>query len=168
MENNKKVSCVVFLDVDGVLNTRKTCERTPSGLYYGVDGARVELLAIAMKHIGAEGVVLTTTWKDMQEGDEDYLYLLENLKAYGIEVVGKTKEERFLDRAEGIVEYLKLHPEIEEFVILDDRHFDFDLYDKLWESYIDTQARGIEYSIAVSATPSVAAILFLDAIEKNR
>ena len=35
---------VVFLDVDGVLNTRTTCQRTPDG-YTGIDDARVSILA---------------------------------------------------------------------------------------------------------------------------
>ena len=38
----------VFLDVDGVLNTRTTCQHTPDG-YTGIDDARVEILANAIK-----------------------------------------------------------------------------------------------------------------------
>ena len=38
----------VFLDVDGVLNTRTTCQHTPDG-YTGIDNARVEILANAIK-----------------------------------------------------------------------------------------------------------------------
>ena len=39
---------VVFLDVDGVLNTRTTVKRTPYG-YTGIDDARVKILANALK-----------------------------------------------------------------------------------------------------------------------
>ena len=33
-----------FLDIDDVLNTRTTCERSPEG-YKGIDEARVEILS---------------------------------------------------------------------------------------------------------------------------
>ncbi|MBS7340156.1 MAG: hypothetical protein KIH00_07920 [Lachnospiraceae bacterium] len=41
------MSFVVFLDVDGVLNTRTTCERAPSEMYKGIDEARIKILANA-------------------------------------------------------------------------------------------------------------------------
>ena len=166
MDKNIRMSSVVFLDVDGVLNTRRTCVQAPSGIYVGVDDARIAILANAMKETGADGVVLTTTWKDMREDEEDYVYLRESLNKYGIKILGKTKEEKFSEREEGILKYLELHSEIEEYIILDDQHFGFQDYSKLWESFIDTQGRGIEHSIAASKTPSVMAILFLDAIKK--
>jgi len=59
-----------------------------------------------------------------------------------------------------------MQPEIEEFVILDDNHFGYNGYSKLWESFIDTHGMGIEHSSAASKTPSIAAILFVDAIKK--
>lgn len=40
----KNKEFVVFLDVDGVLNSRTTVQRTPEG-YQGIDDARVELLS---------------------------------------------------------------------------------------------------------------------------
>lgn len=166
MDNNIRMNSVVFLDVDGVLNTRRSCVHAPSGVYVGVDEARIAILANSMKETGTDGVVLTTTWKDLKEDDEDFIYLIESLNKHGIQVLGKTKEERFFEREEGILQYLELHPEIEGFVILDDQHFGFSDYSKLWESFIDTQGRGIENSITASKMPSVPAILFLDAIKK--
>lgn len=166
MKNNIRMNFVVFLDVDGVLNTRRTCMHTPSGVYVGVDEARIDILSNSMKENCVDGVILTTTWKSMREDDEDYIYLVRSLDKYGIKILGKTEEEWFSQREEGILKYLELHPEIEEFVILDDQHFGFEDYSKLWESFIDTQGRGIEHSVVASKTPSVAAILFLDAIQK--
>lgn len=159
------MSFVVFLDVDGVLNTRRTCVRTPAG-YTGIDEARVELLANAMKEVGAHGVILTTTWKNLPEDDEDYAYLMDNLKRFEIDVLGSTVEELLTKREEGILYFLKEHPEVDEYVILDDQQYKFELHRKLWESFLDTQGRGLEYAIAASKTPSVPAILFLDAIKK--
>ena len=166
MKNSIKMNFVVFLDVDGVLNTRTSCVHAPSGVYVGVDEARIVILSNSMKQTSADGVILTTTWKDLREDDEDYIYLVESLDKHGIKILGKTKEERFTRREEGILKYLELHPEIEEFVILDDQHFGFEDYSKLWESFIDTQGMGIEHATFASKTPSVPAILFLDAIKK--
>lgn len=166
MKVNKRIRFVVFLDVDGVLNTRRTCVHAPSGRYVGGDETRIAILANSMKETCVDGVVLTTTWKNMREDNEDFVYLVESLDKYGIKILGKTKEERDSQRADGILSYLKLHPEIEEFVILDDQHFGFDSYSKLWESFIDTHGLGIENSSVASKTPSISAILFMDAIKK--
>jgi len=166
MNNNTKMNFVVFPDVDGVLNTRKTCTVAPSGVCFGVEENRLDILSKVMRDVGADGVVLTTTWKNLKEDNEDYIYLIGSLEKHGVKVFGKTKEDKFSLRAEGILGFLESHPEIEEFVILDDQHFGFEGYSKLWEGFIDTQARGIEYGIAASKTPSVSVMLFLDAIEK--
>ena len=42
---------VIFLDVDGVLNTTTTVQKTPDG-YTGIDDARVEVLAKTIEKIG--------------------------------------------------------------------------------------------------------------------
>lgn len=158
---------VIFLDVDGVLNSRTSCVSTPSKKYKGVEPKRVELLAKAMELTGAGGVVLTSTWKDMREDDEDYIYLVESLLKDGIQVVGKTKEDGwFQRRGTGVIRYLKEHPEVKEYVILDDQHFDFHNDRHLWENFLDTRGIGIENSVCASETPSVAAMLFLDAIQR--
>ena len=157
---------VIFLDVDGVLNTKKTCVSAPSGNVVGIDEMRVAILANSMKETDAKGVVLTTTWKNLREDSEDYIYLLKSLDKYGVKVLGKTEEERGARREDGILNYLKFHPEISEFVILDDQHFGFKNYSKLWESFIDTHGIGIEHGSAASKTPSISAILFLKAIQK--
>ena len=81
-------------------------------------------------------------------------------------MLGKTEEEQGARREDGILNYLELHPEIEDFVILDDQNFGFKNYSKLWESFIDTHGTGIEHGSAASKTPSVPAILFLKSIQK--
>ena len=47
----KNADFVVFLDVDGVLNSRTTVQRTPEG-YQGIDDARVELLSNVIRRMG--------------------------------------------------------------------------------------------------------------------
>lgn len=80
----KKNNCfVVFLDVDGVLNTRTTCQRTPDG-YTGIDDARVSILSKAIAKFGGADIVLTSDWKDMRETDDDYIYLQSKLSQYGL------------------------------------------------------------------------------------
>lgn len=48
----KNKSFVIFLDIDGVLNSRSTVKKTPDG-YQGIDDARVEVLAKWELHITA-------------------------------------------------------------------------------------------------------------------
>ena len=161
------MSFVVFLDVDGVLNTRTSCVRTPSAKYYGVEESRISLLSYAMSTAGANGVVLTTTWKNMRPNDEDYIYLIEALKNYDIKVLGRTKERWGSQREEGIKDYLEENPEINEYVILDDNQYGFDDYTKMWERFLDTKGKGIENATYASRTPAVETMLFLDAIKER-
>lgn len=150
----------VFLDIDGVLNTKTTCERTPDG-YRGVDEARIDILAKVIKKYESVDLILSSDWKDMNIDDDDYLYLISKLKKYGLELAGKTVDN-WNNRGEGIIRYLKEHPEIDEFVILDDNTFDFPNYPKLWDSLLLTN--GIERAEFASKTPTVETIIFRDYI----
>lgn len=151
----------VFLDIDGVLNTRTTVEHTPNG-YQGIDDARVEVMAKAIQKYGGADIVLSSDWKDMRPEDEDIDYLISKLAKYGLKLEGKTVDH-WNNRGEGIVRYLEEHPEIDEYVILDDNKFDFMDYEKLWERLLITN--GIEFAEFASETPAVEAILFLDDIK---
>ena len=152
----------VFLDVDGVLNTKTTCQHTPDG-YTGIDDARVKILANAIKMYDCYEVILTSDWKKMGEYDDDYLYLLEKLDLYGLDIAGKTKDQGN-NRGEGIINYLEAHPEIDDYVILDDHKFDFMNYTRLWERLLVTD--GIERAEFASRTPEVEAMVFMDYIKR--
>ena len=152
----------VFLDIDGVLNTRTTCQHTPDG-YTGIDDARVEILANVIKMYDCYEIILISDWKEMGEYDDDYLYLLEKLDLYGLDISGKTKDQGN-NRGKGIINYLKSHPEIDDYVILDDHEFDFMDYTQLWERLLLTD--GIERAEFASRTPEVEAIIFMDYIRK--
>lgn len=156
------MSFVVFLDVDGVLNTKTTCRRTPDG-YTGIDDARVEILANALKMYDRYEVILTSDWKEMDECEDDYLYLLEKLDLYGLRISGKTIDKGN-NRGEGIMNYLKDHPEIDDYVILDDSRYDFRDHVQLWERLLLT--KGIEKAEFASKTPAVETMIFLDYIRK--
>ena len=153
---------VVFLDVDGVLNTRTTCQRTPDG-YTGIDDPRVEILAKVLEKYDFHEVVLTSDWKALDEHDDDYLYLQEKLKLYGLCISGKTNDNGS-NRGEGILEFLKVHPEIDDYVILDDQKFDFRNYTELWERLLITD--GIERAEFASRTPEVETMIFMDYIKE--
>ena len=155
------MSFIVFLDVDGVLNSRNTVERSPDG-YRGVDHLRVKVLADVINKYGGGELVITSDWKILAS-DDDYEYLANKLKEYGLSVSGKTDDEG-PDRGKGVDEYLKTHPEIEEYVILDDNTFDYDDYPKLWERLLITD--GIEKARPASKTPAVEAIIFMDYINE--
>ena len=68
------------------------------------------------------------------------------------------------NRGEGIIKYLQSHPEIDDYVILDDHEFDFMDYTQLWERLLLTD--GIERAEFASRTPEVEAIIFMDYIWK--
>ena len=157
----KHKSFVVFLDVDGVLNTRTTCKHTPDG-YTGIDDARVSILSQAISKYGDADIVLTSDWKDMKPTDDDYVYLESKLDQFGLLISGKAPGGR-QNRGAGIVAYLEEHPEIEEYVILDDCKFDFEDYKNLWERLLLTD--GIENAKFAAETPAVETIIFLDYIK---
>ena len=161
------MSNVVFLDIDGVLNTWTSCVVAPSGEFKGIDDSRVRILKSAMNIGGFDGVVLTTTWKNIRNDNEDYLYMINLLEKYGITIHGQTKDKFLTGREWGILEYLENHPDVEDFVILDDQHYGFDDHRKLWESYIDTKGLGIENSEYASETPAISAMLFMNGLRQT-
>ncbi|MCR5273079.1 MAG: hypothetical protein K6E13_08855 [Lachnospiraceae bacterium] len=158
------MSNVVFLDIDGVLNTRTSCVAAPSGVVIGIDESRVGVLKKAMDIGGFDGVVLTTTWKNLRKDNVDYLYMTDLLKKHGIQIHGQTEDKFLAGREWGILKYIDLHPEVEEFVIIDDQHYGFDNSSKLWDRYLDKKGQGIENSEYASKTPSISAMLFMDGI----
>lgn len=149
---------VIFLDIDGVLNTTTTVQKTPDG-YTGIDDARVEVLAKTIEKIGGADLVLSSDWKEMKPTDDDYVYLISKLALCGLSIDGQTQDQMY-KRGEGILKYLKAHPEIEEYVVLDDCRFDFQKDRKLWEYLLLTN--GIENAQFASETPAVEAIVFRD------
>lgn len=156
--SKKHNNFVVFLDVDGVLNTKTTVQRTPDG-YTGIDDARVKVLANVINKFGGADIVLSSDWKDMKQTDEDYIYLVSKLEMYGLSISGHTQDS-MNNRGAGIIKYLEDHPEIEEYVILDDCKFDFNDYEQLWERLLLTN--GIERAQFAAKTPAVEAMIFMD------
>ena len=149
---------VVFLDVDGVLNTRTIVQQTPKG-YQGIDDARVEVLTKTIGKFGGADIVLSSDWKELEPTDEDYRYLISKLARYGLVISGHTQDSMY-KRCAGIISYLEEHPEIKEYVILDDCRFDLQSYPELWERLLLTN--GIEHAQFAAVTPAVETMVFLD------
>lgn len=138
---------VVFLDVDGVLNTNST--KTRCGGYIGIDDAKLPLLKEIIDGTGAE-IVLISTWKEHWEKspsrkrlqDDLANHLDERLDSVGLTVSDKTKDKRdgvWYSRGEGILDYLAYHG-VNDFVIIDDLQFDYDGCD-LTDNFVQTTVK---------------------------
>lgn len=109
---------VIFLDVDGVLNNPRTKTRTRDGWRF-VDDYLVERLAQIVRATQAK-VVLSSSWREGWDDNEIYFQdLRRKLVSYNILLQDRTGKWR-KTRAQEIMEYLAQHPEITNYVILDD------------------------------------------------
>lgn len=135
---------VIFLDIDGVLNTPSSESRC--GEYVGIDDEKVKKLKKIVEKTKAE-IVLISTWKKYWRKEEklkplqDYSanYLDEKLAKQGLKAIDKTKDKadgRYLSRGESILEYVYRN-NVENYIILDDCQFDYDGCD-LTDNYIKT------------------------------
>ena len=118
---------VIFMDVDGVLNYAYTKEFSPGSGCIGVAQEPLEALAELVKRTDAT-VVLTSTWKrgwsrTPEFRSKDGQYLHDRLLSVGVELFDKTTDKIF-DRGRGIHEWLSQHPEVTNWVVLDDDIFE--------------------------------------------
>lgn len=121
---------VIFLDIDGVLNTYYTEERTKTGAFF-IEDKKVEILRQMIEQSGAK-IVLSSTWRmgweDIERGYEhtwlakDFIELRDKLQELGVELYDKTPVlDKFMRRrGEEIELYLKDRDDIEGYAILDD------------------------------------------------
>lgn len=116
---------VVFVDIDGVLNDYKTNEYTPDG-YVGIDSDKVEVLSILCKELNLK-IVLSSSWrKEIVNKTLDGLYALSKFSEYNLDIYGSTSFDGSISdakRATQIKAWLDEHPEVEDYIILDDEQF---------------------------------------------
>lgn len=118
---------VIFLDIDGVLAIPGS-GITWHGLV-GISDEMVERLRQIVLDTGAR-IVLSSTWKLGFMGKSltrDAVYLKDKLAEHGLEIddiVRELSDERGIE----IQKYLRRHPEITHFVIIDDDSFDIEPY----------------------------------------
>ena len=125
---------IIFLDVDGVLNCRKSTSRCHG--FIGIDDDKVQRLR---KIVGATGaqIVLTSTWKSdwikeperKSEQNKYGNYLEHQLEKENLCILDKTTDEKSIcDRGEGIFNYLRSH-NVDQWIAIDDEIFgDFEDY----------------------------------------
>ncbi len=127
---------VIFLDIDGVLNTSHfglNDYKNKYGGYLIIDSKKVEILKNICDLTNTK-VVLSTGWKDILDDElkplnKDGEFLLEIFNMYHIPLIGKTKtipkdlgdgkQQKYWKEYE-ILDYLKNHPEVIHFCIIDD------------------------------------------------
>ena len=112
---------VIFLDIDGVLNSDEYLDKVKNsdiqGIERDVDVEKVKLLKRAIDETGAR-VVLSSSWRYTRNAR----YLKELLANYGIRVDSTPyiRDERGLE----IKKWLSENQGVEDFIILDDEIFD--------------------------------------------
>ena len=112
---------VIFLDVDGVLNSDQYFDKTKNldiqGIEADIDIKKIELLKKAINETRAR-VVLSSSWRYTRNGQQ----LKELLSNYGISV----DTTPFIQNKRGleIKQWLAENQNVEDFVILDDEIFD--------------------------------------------
>ena len=121
---------VVFLDIDGVLNSYQYLSRTSmedAGIYNELDPQKVNLLQKLVVQTGAS-IVLSSSWRESFECvkplDAVARNLLEALKEHGLLISSMTPLLTG-KRDEEIRQWLTCHTEVELFVILDDEDYDW-------------------------------------------
>ena len=132
---------VIFLDIDGVLNNYKTTALSPMG-YTGISSILLKRFSMLVKETDS-CIVLSSTWKDewnqdMSKSSEDGKYLHKKLLQTGIHIIDKINDEEIglSHRGAAISFYLGIHPEITNYVILDDYEFDFYDYPDLLKHFV--------------------------------
>lgn len=116
---------VIFCDVDGVLNNARTKARSPSG-YTGVSDTLIKNLKRIVTETGAV-IVLSSDWRlvcDDPEHGKDYRYLIRKLRFAGnLKITDHTADISWRLRGLEIRTYLNEHPQVTEYVVLDDLPF---------------------------------------------
>lgn len=127
---------VVFLDIDGVLNWYHS--KSHCGLYLGIDTARINRLAKIVEVTDA-AIVLITTWKDFytvgayKQNNKTGIYMNNKFRKAGLKIYDSAMDVAgWVHRGATIKVWLDKHPEVKEFVILDDEMFkDYETYNYL-------------------------------------
>jgi hypothetical protein len=102
---------VIFLDIDGVLNTHKTVERWRGCI--GIDQVLAQRFSRLQQATGA-CVVLSSTWRLSRNWKA-------NMHRNGVTgIIDKTPDLRGRIRGEEIQAWLDAHPEVHLYAILDD------------------------------------------------
>lgn len=123
---------VLFLDIDGVVNKQENFDRSRGMGLYPIDSYCAFLVGRIQLQTGCK-VVLSSTWRNDPQG-------VENVSERVVKLLGKTGNHKWNGvvrhargrdwphalRGDEVNDWLKKHPEVEVYAILDD---DSDFYD---------------------------------------
>lgn len=130
---------ILFLDIDGVANCKDTIDRI--GGLIGIDPHKAFMIGKIQLDTGCE-VVLSSSWRHWPEGvteiESRIVKLLDKTEAYS--------DTNF--RGEEVRRWLKEHPKVEHYAILDDES-DFYNYQPLFQTSWDL---GLTEAIAKKVT----------------
>ena len=120
---------VVFCDFDGVLNCAKSTSRAPfpdlNVWYVGLDSNKLRNLVKIIQETNAK-IVLTTTWREHYEigaykqMDPVGKYINNKFRMFNLKIYDKIIDGKRFNRGKGVKIWLEQHPEVTDFVILDD------------------------------------------------
>ena len=101
---------VIFLDIDGVLN----CKRTPNPRKFPfiVDPALLNRLKRLLELSGAK-VVLASNWRYDPAG-------MFSARHYGVPFIATTPDLPNEPRRNPILDWVRRHPDVERFIVIDD------------------------------------------------
>jgi hypothetical protein len=103
---------VIFLDIDGVLNHGGARGFTAGT--HGLDPACVDMLQALVKRTGVQ-LVLSSSWRHSESAKAQ-------LREAGLKWIGETPRFAYAERPEEIDAWLRLHPKVEQYAIIDDDH----------------------------------------------
>ena len=120
-KNNKTAQRVLFLDYDGVVNTPIWNDKGTKCRYsFPSDGKVNNFQAVQWVSEFCQkchyGIVVTSTWRKNTNWRE---CLINGGLRSGIEILGRT-EITYGTRGQEIANYLRAHPEIKSYIIVDD------------------------------------------------
>ena len=153
---------IIFLDIDGVLNSRDYDRRRDWTTLSDIDETRVPFIKQIVDATGAV-IVLSSTWRMHWESDRakcsaDGLYVIETLGKYGVEIYDKTPDlGHHANRPEEIKQYLdEFGEDVESFVIIDDYMYG---WGKLSDNFVRTDPYG---SLGIDESTAERAIKILN------
>jgi len=142
-DKKKKGIKVLFLDVDGVVNSKRTVQRTSAG-FIGIDPYLSFLVGKIILNVPDLKVVLSSTWRLWDESTDEVSKRVAPLygKTPHMPIPGGAEE---CERGKEIKAWLDEHTEVVEYAILDD---DSDMLPEQMSHFFKTEwATGITEEI---------------------
>lgn len=120
---------IIFLDIDGVLNSRAYDRKRNWNEQTDIDETRLPLVKSIVDRTGAK-IVLSSTWREHwsihpELCDVDGVYINKTFAKYGLEIYDKTPDLGIrAERRDEIAEWLgRSRQKIDSFVIIDDYRY---------------------------------------------